>query len=393
MSIVVVGDIFTFPYGNAATNRIYTYAKGFVENGEKVYVVCIANEYTENISGTTDGIHYYNAFNQKKRNNSFFVRRWQKINKYFRAYRILKKINKEEKIIAINRWTNSFFVHIISWIYAKLLGTKLILETNEHPLSFFQKGAIRKKIGKIKFYLEATFCDGVLCISRYLVDLHLAAGIPVKKLFLVPSTVDPSRFIKAGEKPLKDIYIGYFGSLTFSRDNVDMLIKGFAQVHQQNKNVKLVLGGFCDDEQRAKIRELIKTLGIEDNVNLVQYLSREEIARYIMHADILVMVRSRDLQSDASYPSKLTEYLATGNPVVSVNVGEVGDFLQDGVNAFLVKPGDFMELASRLNYVLNNPEDAKVVSAKGKELTKGIFNYDYQSKKILEFITSLNSKK
>jgi len=45
MSIVIFGDIFTFPDGGAATNRVYTYAKGFTENGIKTHVICFTNDY------------------------------------------------------------------------------------------------------------------------------------------------------------------------------------------------------------------------------------------------------------------------------------------------------------------------------------------------------------
>jgi hypothetical protein len=40
MSIVIYGDVFTFPECSAATNRVYTYAKGFIENGISVHVIC-----------------------------------------------------------------------------------------------------------------------------------------------------------------------------------------------------------------------------------------------------------------------------------------------------------------------------------------------------------------
>jgi hypothetical protein len=38
MAIVIFGDNFSFPEGNAATNRIYTYAKGFTENNVNTFV-------------------------------------------------------------------------------------------------------------------------------------------------------------------------------------------------------------------------------------------------------------------------------------------------------------------------------------------------------------------
>ena len=54
MSIVIFGDSFSFPEGNAATNRIHTYAKGFTENGISVHVISFANEYITNGDGVTN---------------------------------------------------------------------------------------------------------------------------------------------------------------------------------------------------------------------------------------------------------------------------------------------------------------------------------------------------
>jgi glycosyltransferase involved in cell wall biosynthesis len=390
MSFIIFGDLFTFPDGQAATNRVYTYAKGFKENGINVHVVIFSSAYNEVHNGQVDGISYYHPFEQKKRSNSFFMRSLKKLKKYVKTYRLLKKINKEDKIIAINSWTNLLSTHLTVWILSKLLGTKLITECSEHPLKDFQGGAVNRKIGLAKFFIESRLCDGILCISRFIVDYHKKKGVNERKLFLLPSTVDPSRFIQQGERPVNERYVGYFGSLTFVRDSVDVLIKAFADVRKKHPDVYLVLGGFCTDEVRKQIVDLINELKISDRVKLVEYLTRQEILRYITHADVLVMVRSLDLESSASYPSKLTEFLATGKPVLSVNVGEISDFLTDGENAFLVEPGNPPAITDKLNQILNNYELAVQAGQKGKELTASVFNYNYQSKRMIDFINSLS---
>ena len=135
---------------------------------------------------------------------------------------------------------------------------------------------------------------------------------------------------------------------------------------------------------------MITQLNISNKVELLEYLKIDEILNYVINADILVMVRANNLESKASYPSKLTEFLATANPTISVDVGEISDYLIDGVNAFLVKPGDADALAKKLIYVLDNFKFAQQVGLKGKELTNTIFNYNYQARRMMDFIYSLN---
>lgn len=389
MNIIIFGDLFSFPEGSAATNRVYTYAKGFVENNINAHVICFTNDYLEKSQGIVDGINYYQPFKQKKRSKYFIARRWQKLVKYWNAYLLVKKINKTDKTIAINSWSNSLLTHFWGFLLAKYSHARFIVECSEHPLRHYQKNWLTKKLGKLNFYLERKLSDGVFCISNYLIDLYKSKGFSEHRLFLVPSTVDPSRFVKIGNRPIEQRYIGYFGSLTFDRDNIDILIRSFARISHHYKEIQLILGGFCSEHERKKINNLIEELNIQNKVRLLNYLSREEIITYVSHADILVMVRSNDLRAKASYPSKLTEFLASAVPVVTVNVGEISDYISDGVNAFLVEPENVEALTNKLNYVINNYKLAKEVGLKGRELTETIFHYNYQAKRMIGFINSL----
>ena len=391
MSIVIFGDLFTFPDGSAATNRVYTYAKGFNENGISVHVVCFYDEYLEEHTGVINDIHYYHPLGQKKRNKHFIIRRWYKLRKYFKAILLINRINKQDKITAINSYTESLLNYLFSWFLAKICKAKLIMEICEHPLRFYQIGIIKKKIGLIKLYIESRLCDGIFCISRFLVNFYRNQGIHQRKLFLVPSMVDPGRFLKTAEKPIPFRYIGYFGSLTFERDNVDLLIRTFARITGKYDDVSLVLGGFCSENEKKQIKDLITQLNIDSKVQLLEYLTRQEIIAYITHAHILVMVRSNDLRSQASFPSKLFEFLATSNPVVTVNTGEISDYLTDALNVFIVEPGNCDALTEKLEFILSNYEFAQSVAQRGKELTATIFNYNYQTKRMIGFINSLNN--
>ena len=389
MSIVIFGDIFTFPEGDAATNRVYTYAKGFIENGVKVHVISFENLYNSAGNGQINEIAFYHPFGQIDRNKYIVVRQYQKLLKHLNTIRLFSHINKEEKIIAINICTNLLLTHLFSWFLAKIYNSKLIIEANEHPLRHFQKSALDKKLGAIKFHIETYFCDGLFCISHFLMNFYKSKGVNDQKLFLVPSTVDPERFSIISKNPNGKRYIGYFGSLTFRRDSVDTLINAFAHISNNNPDIELVLGGFCSDAERNQIVDLIEKLNIQTHVKLLGYLKREEIIAYVSNADILVMVRSNNQESRASYPSKLSEFLASSKPVITVNVGEIPLYISDGVNAFMVEPESATALAEKLEYVLSNYELAIQVGQKGKELTDTVFNYNFQAKRMFEFISSL----
>jgi glycosyltransferase involved in cell wall biosynthesis len=389
MAFVVFGDNFTFPEGDASTNRVYTYAKGLIENGLGVIVVCFENDYVKEQEGVTESIRYYHPFGQTNRNKHFLIRRWQKFVKYFKTVALFRKIRKTERIDAILVYTQRLSTHVFAWFLAKLSGTRLVRECSEHPLIHYQKGTLKKLAGPVKLKIETKLCDGIFCISHFLVNYFKLHGVPESKLFLIPSTVDPTRFYQNGETPKEVPYIGYFGGLTFHRDNVDTLIKAFAALSVKHPELNLIMGGFGSEKERTLIENLIKELNLSTKAKLLEYLPRNEIIKYINHARILVMVRAKDLETQASFPSKLTEYMSTSNPVVTVNVGEIPDYLTDGVNSFLIEPGDTKILSEKLDFVLNNYDFALEVARQGKLLTTTVFNYNYQAKRIITFLETL----
>jgi glycosyltransferase involved in cell wall biosynthesis len=301
----------------------------------------------------------------------------------------VKNINKQDKISAIIVDTQVSLTYIISYYLAKRVHAKLIVENSEQPLRYYRNSFTKKIIGNLKLKLQLITFDGILLITQNLIDFYKSKLNSDKKLLLVPSTVDPSRFSLARSeiKPYK--YIGYFGSMKFGRDNIDLLIKAYSMIYKKHDNVHLVLGGMASESEARILLDLIKSLGIESKVHVLGYLSREEIVQYIINAYILVLVRSNDADTNASYPCKLTEYLATGNPVISVKVSEIDKYLVDSQHAFLVEPGSLNELSEKLDFVLNNYQFAIEVGSKGKQLTDSIFNYNYQSKRIIEFIRSM----
>jgi glycosyltransferase involved in cell wall biosynthesis len=389
MCIVIFGDNFSFPEGNAATNRVYTYAKGFIENNVNAYVICFGNNYLANTDGNIEKIQFFHPLNQKKRSNSVVIRNWFKLIKCINTIKIIRRINKEDRVEAIITYTKISSTHLFSWLLVKIIRTKLIIENSEHPLRYYQNGILNKLIGKLKLGIELITFDGILLITQHLIDFYKSKLHNDNKLLLVPSTVDPTRFAIEKTKTTTYEYIGYFGSIDLERDNIDMLIKAYSMIHERYDNVHLVLGGMVYNKEEKIIFDLIKSLKIESKVHIIEYLSREEIIQYVVNAQVLVLVRHNDPFTEASFPCKLTEYLSTGNPVISVTVSEIPKFITDGENGFLVTTGDTTELSEKLEFVLNNYQFASEVARKGKELTDSIFNYRYQAKRIIDFIHSI----
>ena len=390
MAYIIFGDSFTFPEGDAATNRVYTYAKGFEENGILTHVVAFRDDYLVNHTGETEGIKYYHPFARTERSPSFLVRRWQKILKYFNTLMLFRELDAQGGINLITVYTTRFNTHLFAWYLSRKYKAKLVKECSEHPLRLHQRNTISRLTGMIKFKLETYLCDGIFCISEYLIDfcrVH-AAGSP--RLFKVPSTVDVSRFEKLYPSPMPVQYICYCGSLTMQKDGVDILITAYKDVVSRFNEIHLVLVGKADtDEDERYLRSLVSDLNLSHKVIFTGKLPRNEIPQYTCNAKILVLARPRSLVADAGFPSKLTEYLATGNPVVATDVGEIPTYLSDGKNAYIAEAGSSEAFSGKLIHILENYEEARATGINGRDVALTLFNYRYQSKRVIQFISSL----
>lgn len=390
MAFIIFGDSFSFPEGNASTNRVYTFAKGFIENGINVHIICFGNSYLDNSDGVIDNIKYYHPFNQVTRSNNFIIRSWLKFLKYIKTFFLLRKINKEDKIIAINLYTYRLLVELYAFLLARGLKTKIIFDRCEHPLQFYKENILDQTIARCKISIQTKLYDGMFCISQYLIDFYSKRGFDREKLFLVPSTVDSGRFDRHFDPILPYEYILYCGSLTILKDGVNILIESFNRISGKYPHINLVLIGKGDTvEDEMLIKDLVLKLNIEKRVIFLGQLPRTAIPPYLCNAKVLALARPESIIADAGFPSKLTEYLATGKPVVVTKVGEIPVYLTDSVNAFLSEPDNIDDFTKKMAYVLGNYEIASEVGRMGKELTLTIFNYCFQSKRMITFINSL----
>jgi glycosyltransferase involved in cell wall biosynthesis len=389
MTLVFLGDSFTFPEGDAATNRVHSYAKGLFENGLTIHVICFGSDYDAGGDGVINGIYFHHPFGRRKRSRYFIVRRWHKIRKYFNTFSIIKSIKKRDESIVFHCYTQLLQTQLFTYCLSKYFKSRVILERSEHPLRNYNDSRVSRKCGNLRVALEIRLCDSIFCISDYLINFYLSRGCKREKLFLVPSTVDTERFIGNFNTPFDFKYILYCGSLTTQKDGVDILIESFSKLPEKHSEVQLVLVGEADNEADEQLfRNLVSELKIEKKVYFTGKLPRNEIPAYLCNAELLALARPRSIVADAGFPSKLTEYLVTGKPVVVTSVGEIPVYLTDNQNAFLSEPGSADAFAGRMDFVLSNGLVGRQVGENGKALALTVFNYRYQAKRILDFINN-----
>lgn len=106
---------------------------------------------------------------------------------------------------------------------------------------------------------------------------------------------------------------------------------------------------------------------------------------------MLVLARPNNKQSEAGFPTKLGEYLATGKPVVVTRVGEIPEYLEDQVNAFIANPGDAGNFALKMKQVMLNYDKALNIGHAGRQLAHTTFNSTFQGNELAGWLKHLKN--
>lgn len=132
---------------------------------------------------------------------------------------------------------------------------------------------------------------------------------------------------------------------------VDVLVRAFALVRQRHPNARLILLG--DGSLERTIRNLIGELGLQDFIHAPGRAPYDSLPDYFRSADAYVSAAVSDGTSIS-----LLEAMACGLPVVVSNSFGNLEWVREGVNGGLARPGDIESLAEAMLRVVSHPDQA-----------------------------------
>jgi glycosyltransferase involved in cell wall biosynthesis len=389
-----------YPQGMAASRRVHLYAKGISQLGHQVKILLPnpteihgSEPRNKESKGNYEGIEFIYPSGTTGKSKYFLKKSFNVLKGMLKAGGILIKERKHTD--AVLMVTNALYHILFFKIVTKILKIKYLQEKSELPFINKKSGGIFKIYSFWYIKLVYKCFDGMLVISQYLYDYFKPRVRKKFRLLIVPIIVDPEGFISpAGESAGKgknaDRSIVYSGTLCEGKDGVLTLIKAFNIIAEKYKDLKLYLVGHTEkQEDIQKIDALLKQLKLEQRVILNGFVIWERLVELLNGAVLLALAKPSSRQAEACFPTKLAEYLATGNPVVVTKLGSIPLYLTDGENAFLSEPDSVEAFAQKMDYVLSHPGISGKVGALGRELAQGEFNYRTQTKRIVEFIESL----
>jgi glycosyltransferase involved in cell wall biosynthesis len=237
---------------------------------------------------------------------------------------------------------------VLSILYMRLKKIKFVLSVDGGFINYNEKWYKRKLK---KFLISKAYA---WLSTGKLTNVYLEYyGANIERTYIYPFTTiyrdemlkkvtnfDEKNAIKM-EKGLKsNLMILSIGQFIY-RKGFDILLKTFARV---KSNCHLyIIGGKPTDEYL----KIIKDYNIE-NITFIDFLSKEEIAKYYKAADLFVLLTREDI-----WGLVINEAISYGLPIISSNKSIAAmELIDNGINGYIVDLDNEQLIANKIDEIL-----------------------------------------
>ncbi|MFH1074665.1 MAG: glycosyltransferase family 4 protein [Candidatus Firestonebacteria bacterium] len=361
--------------GGAQQNTLYTVKK---HDREKYNVFLIAGE---------EGILVEDAKKIENLKTYFIPELKHELAPYYdlKCLFILKEIFQKERIDIVH--THSSKAGILGRFAAKMAGVPVIIHT-VHGFSFndFQ-GFIKKKLYIFLERIAAKLTYKLIVVTKIDIEKGLKAKVGKEKQYtVIRSGFDLSEFSTPKELSLikKEFNIGreiktvgMVACLKAQKNPADF-VRMSALVKQRHPEVKYFIVG--DGEKRAEVEKLIDETNLKNDIILTGW--RKDVADFIQLFDVVVLTSLWE-----GLPRVLPQAMCAKKPVIANAVDGSKEAVIDGVNGYLVAPGDYMKMADRVSELLADNNLRKKMGENGYKMA-GEWDQDKMVKDIEEVYES-----
>lgn len=152
------------------------------------------------------------------------------------------------------------------------------------------------------------------------------------------------------------------------------------------KNIKLYLAGGDTYKFSNHLNALIEKYNIKENVEYLGFIDDIKELRKKVDVELLCS------ESEA-FGLVTVEGMMAGNLMIGSNSGATTEIIEDGVNGYLYKCNDIKDLASKMEFVINNPNVIKDIAIKGQKDVIKRFSNEKNSLVVMEYYNKILKEK
>jgi glycosyltransferase involved in cell wall biosynthesis len=391
-TILFVG-LSNFPYGFAEVQRLILISKALLLSNYQVIVLCYKFTSDQSLfeelksQEVFQGIKYEYTTHISVQKKNIFAKSFLKLAGKVRELNSIFRYAKQNRTLTLLISSNDFFHILLYYLVTKISRINCVLNYVEFYNGITDCEGIRTKLNFFLFdRLTYKFSDGIIPISEYIVD-HLHSKGYRKPIIKIPIICDVERF--ATDQLVKsENYFCYCGSTNYIEIARFIISSYRKNIRESNYKLYLIIS-----ENTNAYLDLIAEVNAyganQGEIVFFHNVTDEKLNTILGNAKALLVPLRNTIQDIARFPHKVGEYTATGNPIISMVLGEVGNFFTHMENALLAETYDQDAFGAQMKFVMDHPEYSASIGKKGQQLCRDNFDYKLFSSPLDNFITSL----
>lgn len=253
-------------------------------------------------------------------------------------YMLILLSDKSLQVVHIHSASRgSFLRKSMAFYLAKMFRKKVIFHLHGAEFNIFydKSNRIVKRI--ISDILNKS--DLILVLSkRWKSDIAKKCSNPnIKVLY------NPTKVKKINDRSSNEVNVLFMGRIGKRKGAYDILE---AARLIENKQVKINMYG---DGEIDELSELAQKNGLNDKLNIPGWIKGQEIEKAYRNSDIFILPSYNE-----GLPMSVLEAMSYGLPIVSTPVGGTAEAVDDGINGYLIQPGDYKALAEKIDFLAGN---------------------------------------
>lgn len=338
-------------------NRVKRYAEALAKRGDYVDVVSLRH-HGQPIYEVQHGVNVHRIQTRTK-NERFKLAYLAKLLFFFinsGVFSSWSHLKKGYDLIHVHSVPD---FEIFTTLIPKLFGAKTILDIHDIVPEFYaSKFRVSKDSPIFKALLlvekaSIAFSDHTIIANHIWEQKLLSRSVKKEKCSVFLNYPDPEIFCKhRGESDGKRLVFIYPGTLNWHQ-GLDVAFRAFALVKDKILDAEFHIYG--DGQERNKLKQLAKELGITDRVLFKGFIPMEQIAEVMAQADIGVVPKRNDSFGGEAFSTKIFEFMALGIPVIASATTIDSYYFNNSVVQFF-KPEDERDLARCMLLLGTNKE-------------------------------------
>jgi glycosyltransferase involved in cell wall biosynthesis len=237
----------------------------------------------------------------------------------------------------------------------------------------------------------------IVVVSDALEQELVSRKISAERILVNPNAVDPARFKpNCGGQEVRqklafkteDIVVGfistfaYYHGLAVLQDAIQLLLQQ-QESDSSLPELRFLLVG--DGALAADMQQALQVYSKKGRVVFTGQVPHDRAPSYLDSTDILVSphVPMPDGRPFFGSPTKLFEYMAMGKAIIASNLDQLAKTLTHRHTAWLVQPGDPVELAQAIRLLAGNPEMRAYLGKNAREAALAKHTWEQNADRVL----------